>query len=170
MGASIEAGLLYGVADVTLDKAGRFLVPAQFTDNLLGGSALQVTLELAGRYLELWPVDEFKAMVDRLREEPMDPRTGSYVFSHYVGFSIRVEIDRANRLTVPKRFRSYLQSDELTLVGVGKLIQVWDRETYTRHMEDAREILENAARELRGPIYDFGRPKRAATGETKDGE
>ena len=94
-------------------------------------------------------------MTKRLKSLNLDPEAGFYLLSHYAGFSMKVEPDRAYRLTIPKRFRAFLKGDELTLVGVGNLIQIWDRETFTAGLTEARKVLAESAERLVGAVYGF---------------
>ena len=134
---------LYGYAEVTLDKAGRFVVPVEFFERLKGREPMRMLVDPQGRCLELRTETRFNELVARLaRLAPsLPPETVSVMMGEYLGYSIQVQIDNAYRLTIPKKFRELLDGEELVLLGIGEALQIWSRAAFRAAQKERRALL-----------------------------
>ncbi len=141
---------LFGFAEVTLDKAGRFVIPVEFFERLKGREPMRILMDPQDRCLELRTEARFQDLVARLtRLAPsLPPETVSVMMTEYLGYSLQVQIDNAYRLTIPKRFREFLAEDELVLIGTGEALQIWSRSAFRAGQKERRALLAREAPRL----------------------
>ncbi len=151
---------IFGFAELTLDKAGRLVIPVEFFDRLKGREPMRVLLDPQGRCLELWTEARFQDLVARLaRLAPtLPPETVSVMMTEYLGYSLQVQIDNAYRLTIPKRFREFLGEDEVVLIGAGEALQIWSRSAFRAGQKERRALLAREAPKLAHAILGVPSP------------
>lgn len=148
---------IFGYAEVTLDKAGRFVIPVEFYERLKGREPMRILVDPRDRCLELRTEALFQELVGRLaRLAPtLPPEVASVMMTEYLGYSLQVQIDNAYRLTIPKRFREMLEEDELVLIGIGEALQIWSRTAFKAGQKERRRILAEGAPVLMHAILGF---------------
>lgn len=149
-------GQVFGFAEVTLDRAGRYMMPADINDSMGGRKTLlRVNVELQGRFLELRTEDNFNQLVQRIKElaPELPPDTLSALMTDYLGYSLTVQIDNHYRLTIPKKLRELLGEDELILVGVGDALQIWGRSAFKKGQPERRASLKRDVPGLAHAVY-----------------
>ena len=119
-----------------LDAKGRLVLPSRFKHALPLGDTEEVVLQLGlGPYLALYPLSRYKdlkARMDALDEFNELHRRLRRTF--YRG-TYPITLDKLGRLLIPPKCISYSSlTHEVTLVGVGKEIELWDPDTYQKHI------------------------------------
>lgn len=146
---------IFGFAEVTLDKAGRFVVPVEFFERLKGREQMRMLVDPLGRSLELWTEARFKEMVKRLAVAlaSLPGQAAEAILTEYLGYSLQVQIDNAYRLTIPKKFREILGEDEIVLVGVGECLKIWPKSRYRQGQEERRKVAASHLPSVAHAIY-----------------
>ena len=122
-----------------LDDKGRFSVPTSLRESFSlskGGAARRAMLVKSQRERCLWllPVPYWRALLE-LQQQRLSERE-SRLFMHPVVYGVaEVEMDRANRLLVPRRLREHIgASDNLVLVGMYDHLEVWSSQAWSSHV------------------------------------
>ena len=122
-----------------LDDKGRFAVPTSLREPFSlseGGDARRAMLVKAQRELCLWllPVSYWHALLDFQRQRLSERE--SRLFMHHVAYDVaEIEMDRANRLLIPRRLREHIgASDNLVLVGRYDYLEVWGSQAWSSHV------------------------------------
>jgi len=142
--------LLVGEYECTLDAKNRLMVPADFRNELKKaeqGSRWYVFLHLHNR-LWLMPEDHFTQQVSKFRPSllPKDEQLG--FVRKLFGNARVVEPDKQGRIVLPdKLVRKANLGRELTLVGMGRYVEVFDRTKW--QAEDARDDFDEHFRRAR---------------------
>jgi len=127
--------VLLGTHQPRLDEKGRLVLPARFRDTLAPGVVLTKGQD---RCVVLWPVAEFRAYADDLREASRsDARVRSYL---RVLFSTAVDEvpDRQGRITLPATLREYAGLDrELVVVGANVTAEIWQPAEWASYLASA---------------------------------
>jgi len=152
---------VFGFAEATLDKAGRYMMPADIFTAMGGRKPMRITVELQGRYLELRTEKNFNNLVERIREMAPDLPSGTVeaLMMDYLGYSLTVQVDSHFRLTVPKKLREVLGEDNLILVGVGDALQIWGRTAFMEGRPERRAALSGDVPGLTHAIYGLPRAR-----------
>lgn len=160
---------IFGFAEATLDKAGRFIIPVEFIDKLKAREPMRMLVDPQDRFLELRTEAHFQDLVARLARlaSTLPAETVSVMMTEYLGYSLQVQVDNAYRLTIPKRFREFLGDEELVLIGAGEALQIWSRSAFRANQKERRKILAQSAPVLIHAIFGIKReqeePPRPAT-------
>lgn len=132
--------LLIGEYECTLDAKNRLMIPADFRNELTSdqlGPRWYVFLHLQGR-LWMMPEQTFKKQVDKFRPSllPQDEQLG--FVRKLFGNARVVEPDKQGRIVLPEKLvRKAHLGRELTLVGMGRYVELYDRAAWAD--EDARD-------------------------------
>lgn len=124
--------LFQGASALTLDGKGRFGLPARHRD-ALGATAeapLTLTKHPVGA-LMLFPAPAWERFSARVAELPFSAAGWKRVF---LGSASEVEPDASARVLVPPELRQFAGlSRDITLLGMGSHLELWDSARYAAH-------------------------------------
>ena len=117
-----------GVYQHTLDAKGRLIIPARFRDQL--GDEFTVTRSLDG-CLAMYASPEWQALEEKLNALPMTNEKARSLKRFLLGSAVICELDKQGRILLPQVLRDRAGLDkDITLLGVGDHIEIWDTNTY----------------------------------------
>jgi MraZ protein len=118
-----------GASALTLDAKGRMSVPSRYREALQGQAEGRVTLTKSpDGCLLLFPRPEWEIQRKKLAELPMEAQWWRRIF---LGNAMDMDIDSAGRVLVSPELRSAaLLEKEVTLLGMGNYLELWDAATY----------------------------------------
>ena len=162
---------IYGFAEVSVDRAGRFNLPSDMVSGLGTDTSLRVNVSPDRSHLEIRTKDNFEKFAGHLMEEAarLGPEVLQAAAINYLGFSLKVQIDSANRITIPKKFREIVGGSEVVLVGVGDTLQVWNRDDFIKTDARRREVLEANMPALLNAVYGVSLPGPEQIERRQDG-
>jgi len=115
----------------TLDPKGRVIIPAQFRELLASthnNSKLILSNEVFDKCLCAYPVDEWGLLIEKMKDKPQTSNAVKYFMRRVIGSAQECEIDRQGRILVPSVLRTSAGlNSEVVLIGLGKRIELWDR-------------------------------------------
>lgn len=126
---NVASPVFQGESALTLDGKGRVTVPARHRELIgaLSGSQLTVTKHPA-RCLLVFPRAAWDQFRDKLLTLPMDAEDWRRI---YLGGAMDVEIDGASRVLVSPELRAWAGLERnVTLIGMGSRLELWDRERH----------------------------------------
>ena len=111
-----------------LDAKGRLIIPARFRDQL--GDEFTVTRSLDG-CLAMYASPEWQALEEKLNALPMTNEKARSLKRFLLGSAAICELDKQGRILLPQVLRDRAGLDkDITLLGVGDHIEIWDTNTY----------------------------------------
>ena len=111
-----------------LDAKGRLIIPARFRDQL--GDEFTVTRSLDG-CLAMYAAPEWQALEEKLNALPMTNEKARSLKRFLLGSAAICELDKQGRILLPQVLRDRAGLDkDITLLGVGDHIEIWDTNTY----------------------------------------
>ncbi|MBI5105980.1 MAG: hypothetical protein HZB46_13555 [Solirubrobacterales bacterium] len=123
-----------GQADYTLDAKNRLTVPARYRGSLEGGLVLAKDIEPCAA---IWPAAGFDDFRSRALEgmNPMGQRART-INAYFSANALRGSLDSAGRVAMPPWLLQHgALGKDVTVVGVGDHLQIWDRAKWTEHNE-----------------------------------
>ena len=136
--------MFFGRYDYTIDAKGRLNFPAKFRDAM--GESF-VVLEWVDNCLFALPMEEVQRLADKLEsDELMD----SWAISGDL-FSTACEVvpDKQGRILLPQPLRELTGIEkEVTLIGVGNRIELWEPGQLLRHSAAVEEDYSAALQHL----------------------
>ena len=111
-----------------LDAKGRLIIPARFRDHL--GDEFTVTRSLDG-CLAMYASKEWQELEEKLNALPMTNEKARSLKRFLLGSAVSCELDKQGRILLPQVLRDRAGLDkDITLLGVGDHIEIWDTSTY----------------------------------------
>ena len=136
-----------------LDDKGRFSVPTSLREPFSlseYSEARRAMLVKPQRELCLWllPVPHWHALLE-FQQERLSERESRLFMHHMVYDVVEIEMDRANRLLVPRRLREYIgANDNVVLVGMYDHLEVWGSQTWSSHLATLEEEHESTLNDV----------------------
>jgi MraZ protein len=115
---------------VTLDAKGRIVIPAAFREYLSVNytTILIFTNDAFDRCLCAYTVDEWKRLMERVKEKPQTLDAVKYYMRRVIGSAVKCEIDKQGRVLIPPALRIDAGlNNEVVLLGLGNRMEVWDK-------------------------------------------
>lgn len=124
-----------------LDAKGRLIIPAKFRDQL--GTEFTVTRSLDG-CLAMYAAKEWEILEEKLNALPMTNEKARGLKRFLLGSASTCEIDKQGRILIPPVLRDKANLDkDITLLGVGDHIEIWNADLYNeKYNFDDEEALE----------------------------
>lgn len=127
----------------TIDTKGRIIVPAKFKKNI--GEEPVVSLGIDG-CLDIYPRERWNAFVESLDSLPGNLSKVRNIRRALMANSTECEIDKQGRILIPQWLRDKALLDkEAIFVGVGKKIELWNKDRFDAiDLSDAESLEELA--------------------------
>ncbi len=128
-----------GTYDVVLDAKGRIVLPSAIRkilpENFDGLFSVNVGLDSC---ISVYMQETWNPIADRIDNMPdMDPQVRK--FKRIANSAIEVEIDGSDRILLPKKLIEHASlKKEVVVAGQGKYFEVWDKDTYEKHVNEDR--------------------------------
>jgi MraZ protein len=107
-----------------LDDKGRLALPARFRDELPEGVVITKGQD---RCLYGFPLGEFRAIGDKLRDQPLSARALREYSRTLFGSATQEQPDKQGRVTLPQALRDYAGLDrDVVVVGINSRFEIWD--------------------------------------------
>ena len=122
--------------DCKLDAKGRLVLPAKIKNNLPEVSGTEMVLGRGfDQCLILYSMVEFNKIYSRIAGlSGFNEENRRLQRTFFMGIST-VELDANGRFLIPKALQKYADLEkEVTLVGMGNHVEIWNPDIYNRHL------------------------------------
>lgn len=141
---------LSGQFERSLDEKHRLALPKPMRDEFSPAPASLSHLYVAKGYdrcLELFSLEEFNLLAERLRERSSSHEEFRRYERLYFSSAEKVSLDSQGRIRLPERLvKEAGLRRELMLIGVRNRAEVWDRETWNHYQQSHGEHFDQVAR------------------------
>ncbi len=146
--------MFIGKYSLTLDPKGRISVPAKFREVLTTRYHPSLIVTTSSRCLVAYPVEEWVALSERIREMPQMKRELNEYMRLIFSSATECNLDRQGRILIPAEHRGHagLDGSEVVVVGINDRIEIWSRERWDEVDASARERLD----EISDVLAEFG--------------
>lgn len=143
--------MILGTYENKLDDKLRLIIPAKMRGQL--GNVVFISKGFEGS-LEVRSGEQYQKWVDQILALANMNQKARLLQREILANSAEVEIDGSGRIKLPANLLSLanIQKD-VTVLGVGTRIELWDKLTYQKYMDDNSSTLETIADELSGNIF-----------------
>ena len=128
------ANKFWGEFEVGADERGRFLAPQEFRAGL--GEEFVITRG-PDRVALLVPNPVWQTIETRLYSDPIT--SPSRILQRLFASRYQISADSRGRITIPRNLQNWMQQSddrEMTLLGQGSCIEVWDRKRWLEYQEN----------------------------------
>ncbi|MFQ5893523.1 MAG: division/cell wall cluster transcriptional repressor MraZ [Nitrospinota bacterium] len=142
--------MFIGKYSLSIDSKGRLIVPAKFREVLASGYQASLILTMMDRCLVAYPIEEWVAIAERIRELPQMKRELKDFMRQVYSAAIECPIDRQGRILIPAEHRVYagLGAGEAVVVGIMNKIEIWSRERWEAMQSATIERMDEIAHVL----------------------
>jgi MraZ protein len=118
-----------------LDAKGRLVLPARIKSQLPDDERELVIRKGFEQCLILYPTVEFKKVFSKISSLNEFNEEYRKLQRNFLSGVVTVELDANGRFLLPKNMLSYAQLDrEVTLVGTGNKVEIWNPSIYEKHL------------------------------------
>jgi MraZ protein len=129
-----------------LDDKGRVILPAKFREELASGL---VVTRGQDRCLFVYSQREFERIHEAIRSAPVTSKQGRDWLRMFLSGASQELLDSQNRVTIPPALRDYAGlGRELTVVGVGSHIEIWDTAAWSSYYESVETDFAETSEEV----------------------
>lgn len=124
-----------GIASVSLDERGRFVVPSRFREKLKASSGgnLVVTADIAHACLLIYPQEDYQEIEDQLIALDNTQPHIRDLQRRFIGFATEVELSDSGRILVATELREYAGLDRRgVLLGQVNKLELWSEPVWQK--------------------------------------
>lgn len=147
--------MITGIYNTNVDEKGRFLLPSRMRQ-ALQSQELVVLPGLDENHLMLMTPSYFEDRFSQAvlsSDSAMFDRGKRSLIRRLIAPAVYIEMDSAGRLNVPSTLRekySITIKSEITLVGTGYYVEIWNTAVYEKALEEDTSSLADLAEGLKG--------------------
>jgi MraZ protein len=127
----------------SIDAKGRIVIPAKLREQLSDGFVITRGLSHCAFIL---PKATFESMEEELSKASFTDKNARAMQVFFIGSKIDGEIDGQGRVGLTQSIRKFARlQKEVVITGVGKRIEIWDKQTYEDYLDsftDSEEFLD----------------------------
>jgi MraZ protein len=129
--------MFLGTYEPKLDEKGRIILPARFREELASGLVITKGQE---RCLYVFPVQEFNAFTERLRQAPVTEKGArDYMRVMFAGAHDEIP-DRQGRVSIPIGLRTYADlAKECVVIGANTRLEIWAASAWESYLLDREQ-------------------------------
>lgn len=143
---------LIGEYDCKLDAKGRFLVPSKLRKQLPEELRSEFVINRGlDQCLTLYPIPVWEQELARLKAKNQYVKKNRAFLRMFLNGALKVELDGNGRMLVPKRLMEQVGlKKEIILVAQIDKVEIWDKATYDKWMEEPDFDFEELAEDVMG--------------------
>lgn len=123
--------MLIGRQDTKIDEKNRIILPAKFRREL--GDKLIVTQGFESSLIVI-SVNKFELLLEGTKGKPIIDKNAREIERFLLGSAEEVTLDDKGRFIIPAYLRRYASlSSEVSLLGVARYVQIWDKKLWEQH-------------------------------------
>ena len=140
-----------GTYEPKLDAKSRLILPSKFRNQLENGLVITKGQD---RCLYVFPINEFENIYKALKNTSLTSKQArDYSRIMLSGASDEIP-DKQGRITITAQLREYANIDkELSVIGVGSRIEIWDRKIWSEYSNAQEEIFSNTEDEIMPGVF-----------------
>ncbi|OIO67333.1 MAG: division/cell wall cluster transcriptional repressor MraZ [Zetaproteobacteria bacterium CG_4_9_14_3_um_filter_49_83] len=119
-----------------MDIKGRVNVPAPFRDVLrhqYGDARMMITLDIFDNCLRAYPLQEWEAFLEKLRQQPSTNRTVRRITRRVVGSAFECEPDKQGRVLLAPTLRDHASLQKTVhFSGHNNTFEIWSHELWQK--------------------------------------
>ena len=129
-----------------MDGKGRLILPAKLRMELGERAVISRGLDSC---LYVYTIEEWDAFAAKLDTLSVLDQRSRKIHQYFMSGAVDCEIDKQGRIVVPPTLRKVLgDGKEITLVGEGRRIEIWETSRWNDHISEISDDLESMTAEL----------------------
>ncbi|MCJ7467626.1 MAG: division/cell wall cluster transcriptional repressor MraZ [Maribacter sp.] len=142
-----------GTYDCKADTKGRVMLPVALKNQMapIVNNGFVIKRSVFQPCLELYPMEEWNLLMQKMnKKNRFKKKNNDFIRRFSAGVKV-VEIDATGRLLIPKNLVSIAGIDkEVVLSSAINIIEIWDKDSYEKVLEETAENFGALAEEVMG--------------------
>lgn len=142
-----------GTYDCKADAKGRVMIPVDLKNQMspILNKGFVIKRAVFHACLELYPMDEWNKLMEKMNKKNRFKQKNSDFIRRFSAGVKMVEIDSTGRLLIPKNLVAVANiTKEVVLSSAINIIEIWDKDSYERVLEETAEDFAKLAEEVMG--------------------
>ena len=145
----VESGvciMLMGEFHHNIDEKNRLIIPSKFRCEL--GENVVITRGLE-KCLFVYSLDEWNKIVKKINTLPFTKKNVRAFERSFIGGASLIDFDKQGRINITSPLVHYANiQKECVIIGVNERLEIWDKESFEKFMEEQSESLEEITENL----------------------
>ena len=138
--------MLIGEYDHSLDSKGRLIMPAKLRDDM--GEKFIITTGLYG-CLFGFSLSEWEKFEDKLKTLPITNKNARNFVRFFLSGATECELDKQGRFLIVSKLREGAGLDkDVTIIGAGTRIEIWDKQKWEEHNSEENLSIEEIEKNM----------------------
>ena len=138
--------MLIGEYDHSLDAKGRLIMPAKLREDM--GEKFIITTGLDG-CLFGFSMSEWEKFEDKLKTLPITNKNARNFVRFFLSGATECELDKQGRFLIASKLREVANLDkDVTIIGAGTRIEIWDTAKWTEHNSEENLSIEEIEKNM----------------------
>ncbi|PKP36081.1 MAG: division/cell wall cluster transcriptional repressor MraZ [Bacteroidetes bacterium HGW-Bacteroidetes-15] len=146
---------IIGTYECNLDSKGRFMFPVAFKKQLAAvmNEGFVLKRSVFCKCLDLYPIDVWETEMSRINKLNRFVRKNNDFIRRFMAGVKHIYLDSVSRLLIPKDLLSFAElKKELVLASAVNRIEIWDKETYEKTVNDKTIEFGDLAEDVMGDV------------------
>ncbi len=142
-----------GTYDCKADAKGRIMIPVTLKNQMAPvlNKGFVIKRSVFQPCLELYPMDEWNLLMEKMNKKNRFKKKNNDFIRRFSAGVKPLEIDGTGRLLIPKNLVSIAGiSKEVVLSSAINIIEIWDKESYEKVIDETAENFAELAEEVMG--------------------
>jgi len=145
-GGKWGGNMLMGEYHHNLDEKSRLIIPSKFRYEL--GNSVVVTRGLE-KCLFVYSLDEWNKITKKINTLPFTKKNVRAFERSFIGGASLIDFDKQGRINITSPLVHYANiQKECVIIGVNERLEIWDKESFEKFMEEQSESLEEITENL----------------------
>ncbi|GAB6281197.1 MAG: division/cell wall cluster transcriptional repressor MraZ [Thermovirga sp.] len=140
--------MLVGTYEHRFDNKGRIVLPSKFREELGDSSVATVGID---QCVSVYPAEKWQDLLKRFQQMSFSKGRTRDFLRVLLATAHEIQFDGSGRVLIPSNLRQHARLDqEVSVIGVGDHIELWDKESWMTYLENVRKDLPDIAEEVEG--------------------
>ncbi|CAZ94867.1 division/cell wall cluster transcriptional repressor MraZ [Zobellia galactanivorans] len=142
-----------GTYDCKADAKGRVMIPVALKNQMspILNQGFVIKRSVFQPCLELYPMEEWNLLMQKMnKKNRFKKKNNDFIRRFSAGVKV-IEIDGTGRMLIPKNLVEFANiSKEVVLSSAINIIEIWDKDSYEKVLEETAEDFADLAEEVMG--------------------
>ena len=142
-----------GTYDCKADAKGRIMIPVALKNQMVPvlNEGFVIKRSVFQNCLELYPMSEWNQLMQQMHRKNRFKKKNNDFIRRFTAGVKQVEIDATGRLLIPRNLMAVAGIDkEVVLSSAINIVEIWDKDSYERVLEDTAADFADLAEEVMG--------------------
>ena len=150
---------LIGTYECKADAKGRLMLPSALKKQMEAyvSEGFVIKRSVFQSCLELYPMSEWNELMHKINKLNRFKKKHNDFIRRFTAGVKQIDVDSTGRILIPKDLTAFAGiKKELVLAGTGKVIEIWDKDSYEQAVNEVSDDFADLAEEVMGSIGEYG--------------